>query len=119
MLRHAPDMAQVFGDAAAEEYAARVAALTTKGRIRRRQPPADRELLEQVAVFYQQAQADTVGRKTPAKYVEDRLRATGVPLSLGDSRAQVRKWIQRARDGGLIPRLGETPKPTRSKGGAK
>jgi hypothetical protein len=109
MLRHAPGFAEAFGTAAAEEYAAHVATLTTKGRARKRQPPADRALLEQVAALYKEA--TDVGSKTQAKYVEDRLRAAGVPLSLGDSRSQVRKWIQRARGQGLIPPVGETAQP--------
>jgi hypothetical protein len=75
--------------------------LTQGGSPRKRRPPASGDLLAQVAAYYNEAV--TLGSKTPVKYAEDRLRATGAPVSARGGRVQVRKWVQRARQKGLIP----------------
>jgi hypothetical protein len=81
--------------------AERTKTLTTRGEPRKRVPAASVDLLSEVARIYLAATAS--GDKTPAKFVEDRLREAGVPISERGGRAQVRKWIQRARERGLIP----------------
>jgi hypothetical protein len=75
--------------------------LTKGGTPRRRQPPASETLLTQVAAYYNEAVA--LGSKTPVKDTEERLRAAGAPVSARGGRVQVRKWVQRARQKGLIP----------------
>ena len=75
--------------------------LTQGGSPRKRRPPASGDLLAQVAAYYNEANA--LGSKTPVKYAEDRLRAAGAPVSARGGRVQVRKWVQRARQKGLIP----------------
>jgi hypothetical protein len=75
--------------------------LTQGGRPRKRRPPASGELLAQVAAYYNEAVA--LGSRTPVKYAEDRLSAAGAPVSTRGGRVQVRKWVQRARQKGLIP----------------
>lgn len=75
--------------------------LTRGGSPRKRRPPADGGLLAQVALYYNEAVS--LGSKTPVKYAEDRLRAAGVSVSARGGRVQVRKWVQRARQKGLIP----------------
>jgi len=75
--------------------------LTQGGSPRKRRPTASGDLLAQVAAYYNEAVA--LGSKTPVKYAEDRLRAAGAPVSSRGGRVQVRKWVQRARQKGLIP----------------
>ena len=75
--------------------------LTKGGSPRKRRPAASGDLLAQVAAYYNEAVA--LGSKTPVKYAEDRLRAAGAPVSSRGGRVQVRKWVQRARQKGLIP----------------
>jgi hypothetical protein len=75
--------------------------LTKGGTPRRREPPASETLLTQVAAYYNEAA--TLGSKTPVKDTEVRLRAAGAPVSARGGRVQVRKWVQRARQKGLIP----------------
>ena len=83
-------------------HAAEVASQLTKGgRPRKRRPAASDDLLSQVAVYYNKAVM--AGNKTPVKYAEDNLRAAGAPVSPQGGRVQVRKWVQRARQRGLIP----------------
>jgi hypothetical protein len=76
-------------------------ALTKGGSPRKRRPAASGDLLAQVAMYYNEAVA--LGSKTPVKYAEDRLRTAGAPVSSRGGRVQVRKWVQRARQKGLIP----------------
>jgi hypothetical protein len=78
-------------------------ALTAKGEPRKRAPSATDAELQHVANLYLAAVA--AGHKTPAKTVEAALRAAGAPWLSHDAtsaRNQVRKWIERARDRGLI-----------------
>ena len=75
--------------------------LTQGGSPRKRRPAAGDDLLSRVAAFYNEAVA--VGSRTPVRYAEDRLRAVGAPVSDRGGRVQVRKWVQRARQKGLIP----------------
>lgn len=75
--------------------------LTKAGHPRRRMTPASEGLLQEVAALY--ALAVRSGSKTPARFVEERLKTAGMPLSTTGSRAQVRKWIHRARERGLLP----------------
>lgn len=83
-------------------HAAEVASqLTQSGTPRKRRPPVSDDLLSRVAAYYSEAVA--VGSKTPVKYAEERLRAAGDPVSARGGRVQVRKWVQRARQKGLIP----------------
>ncbi len=83
-------------------HAAEIASqLTQSGTPRKRRPPASDDLLSRVAAYYSEAVA--VGSKTPVKYAEERLRAAGYPVSARGGRVQVRKWVQRARQKGLIP----------------
>jgi hypothetical protein len=83
-------------------HAAEVASqLTQGGRPRMRRPAASDDLLSRVAGYYNEAVI--AGSKTPVKYAEDRLRAAGAPVSARGGRVQVRKWVQRARQKGLIP----------------
>ena len=74
--------------------------LTKGGSPRKRRPAASGDLLAQVAAYYNEAVA--LGSKTPVKYAEDRLRTAGAPVSSRGGRVQVRKWVQRARQKGLI-----------------
>jgi hypothetical protein len=76
-------------------------ALTKGGRPRKRRPAASGDLLAQVAAYYNEAVA--LGSKSPVKYAEDRLRGAGASVSSRGGRVQVRKWVQRARQKGLIP----------------
>ena len=80
-------------------------AYTAKGEPRKRTPAATEELLVEVARLYQKAMADY--GTTPAKHVEEGLRAGGWPVSARKGRDQVRKWIQRARAARLIPPISE------------
>jgi hypothetical protein len=83
-------------------HAAEVASsLTQSGKSRVRRPAAGDALLSRVAAYYNEAVR--IGSKTPVKYAEDRLRASGAPVSERGGRVQVRKWVQRARQKGLIP----------------
>jgi len=83
-------------------HAAEIASqLTQSGTPRKRRPAASDDLLSQVGTYYNEAVA--VGSKTPVKYAEERLRAAGAPVSAHGGRVQVRKWVQRARQKGLIP----------------
>jgi hypothetical protein len=83
-------------------HAAEIASqLTQSGTPRKRRPPASDDLLSRVAAYYSEAVA--AGSKTPVKYAEERLRAAGDPVSACGGRVQVRKWVQRARQKGLIP----------------
>lgn len=83
-------------------HAAEIASqLTQGGTPRKRRPPASDDLLSRVAAYYSEAVA--VGSKTPVKHAEERLRAAGDPVSARGGRVQVRKWVQRARQKGLIP----------------
>jgi hypothetical protein len=75
--------------------------LTQSGTPRKRRPAASDDLLSRVAAYYSEAVA--VGSKTPVKYAEEHLRAAGDPVSARGGRVQVRKWVQRARQKGLIP----------------
>lgn len=90
----------------AATFAEQTQVLTTKGEPRKRLPAATAALLEQVARLYLAAIAG--GHKTPARVVEAQLREAGIPVSEQGGRDQVRKWIQRARERGLIPPVGET-----------
>jgi hypothetical protein len=84
------------------DYSSNVAtAMTTKGRPRKRRAPVRDELLTHVAQLYNVALAS--GSATPARYVEERLRKEGVDVSTRGGRDQVRKWIQRARQSGMLP----------------
>lgn len=73
-------------------------ALTAKGERRQRRPPATEALLRRVAALDEEAKR--LGDKASAKYVYERLVAAGEVQSHHESsgRAQVRKWIQRARE---------------------
>jgi len=73
--------------------------LTNRGTPRKRRPPADDNVLAQIADLYQEAIAagGVLGRK-PAKYVEDKLRQAGLEI---DGPA-VRKLVARARSRGLL-----------------
>ena len=51
-------------------------------------------------MYYNEAVA--LGSKNPVGYAEDRLRTAGHRQFCG-GRVQVRKWVQRARQKGLIP----------------
>jgi hypothetical protein len=83
-------------------HAAEIASeLTRSGTPRKRRRPASDDLLSRVAAYYNEAVA--VGSKTPVKYAEERLRVAGDPVSARGGRVQVRKWVQRARQKGLIP----------------
>lgn len=75
--------------------------LTQGGSPRKRRLPADGGLLAQVALYYNEALS--LGSKTPVKHAEERLRAAGISVSARGGRVQVRKWVQRARQKGLIP----------------
>jgi hypothetical protein len=82
-----------------ERVARQLLELTNRGTPRKRRPPADDNVLAQIADLYQKAIAagGEPGRK-PAKYVEDRLRQAGLKI---DGPA-VRKLIARARSRGLL-----------------
>jgi len=79
---------------------AATSALTAAGHPRKRLPPVSDGLLRQVADLY--AIAVRSGSKMPAKFVEEQLRAAGAAVSATGGRAQVRKWIQRARERELL-----------------
>lgn len=83
----------------ASYFADLATAYTAKGEPRRRLPTISPGLLDEVARLYLSA-VNKDGDKTPAKTVEEALRAAGTPVR---GRDQVRKWIQRAREAGLIP----------------
>ncbi len=86
----------------AADYARAVAvALTAKGQPRKRRTPVHDDLLVRVAQLYTTALA--AGSATPARYVEEHLRREGVEVSTRGGGDQVRKWIQRARQRGLLP----------------
>jgi len=75
-------------------------ALTAKGQPRKRRIPAQDDLLARVAQLYNTALSS--GSATPVRYVEERLREEGVQISTRGGRDQVRKWVQRARQRGLL-----------------
>jgi hypothetical protein len=75
--------------------------LTASGQPRKRRSPASDALLTRVAEIYKAAVES--GSKAPAAAVEDLLRAEGISISTKGGRGQVRKWIQRARQKGLLP----------------
>jgi hypothetical protein len=77
------------------------AALTAKGRPRKRRAPAQDELLIRVAQLYNAALS--TGSAAPARHVEEQLRREGVEISTRGGRDQVRKWVQRARQRGFLP----------------
>jgi AraC-like DNA-binding protein len=76
------------------------AALTAKGQPRKRRAPAQDDLLARVAQLYELALSS--GSTTPVRYVEERLRQQGIEISTRGGRDQVRKWVQRARQRGLL-----------------
>jgi hypothetical protein len=82
-------------------FTATAASFTAKGVPRKRLPAAGSAELEAVAQLYLAAVAS--GDKTPAKSVEQALRSAGAKVNEVGGRDQVRKWIQRARERGLIP----------------
>ncbi|MGI5185530.1 hypothetical protein ACQEVZ_55735 [Dactylosporangium sp. CA-152071] len=84
----------------ADEARTRAAALTATGQPRKRRAPAQDGLLARVAQLYTEALA--AGSTAPARYVEENLRQEGVEISTRGGRDQVRKWIQRARQRGLL-----------------
>lgn len=94
-----------FAAVLVEDYTRAAATWTAKGEPRRRLPAATDALLKRVATLYDEAIFG--GHTTPAKTVEATLRAEGVPISDRGGRDQVRKWIQRARERGLIPPVNE------------
>lgn len=73
--------------------------LTNRGTPRKRRPPADHNVLAQIADLYQDAIAagGAPGRK-PARYVEEKLRQAGLEI---DGPA-VRKLVARVRSRGLL-----------------
>lgn len=74
--------------------------LTNRGTPRKRRPPADDDVLTQIAEFYQEATAaGGEPMRKPARYVEDKLRQAGLNID----GAAVRKLITRARSRGLLP----------------
>lgn len=95
--RGLPESLTAHFDRRAQQY-------TAKGEPRKRTAPASSADLEEVARLYLAAVA--AGDKTPAKTIENALRPTGRINERG-GRDQVRKWIQRARERGLIPPVGE------------
>lgn len=102
-----PDMAEVLGTLVSD-YTELAEAYTAKGKPRKRLPAASSGLLDQVARLYLAAVA--AGDKAPARTIEPLLRDAGWPVNPPPSgRHQVRKWIQRARERGLIPPVNDTP----------
>jgi hypothetical protein len=109
---------EIDAERIAQAYSEAAATLTKQGRPRKRAPSAGRDVLTRVAALYREAQSDLRESKTPARHVEQRLRAEGYPVSERGGRDQVRKWIQRAREQGLLPPAGqppvtEPPRPTK------
>ncbi len=76
-------------------------ALTAKGNPRKRRAAANDALLTRVAELYRAALAS--GSATPVRYVEEQVRREGADISTRGGRDQVRKWVQRARQRGLLP----------------
>jgi len=86
--------------AVGEQAGTIAAALTAKGQPRKRREPARDGLLARVAELYNVALSS--GSTTPVAYVEGRLRQEGVDISTRGGRDQVRKWVQRAQQRGLL-----------------
>ena len=82
-----------------ERIARQLLELTNRGKPRRRRPPADDEVLSQIAELYREAiAAGGEPSRKPAKYIEGRLQQTGLHID----GAAVRKLIARARSRGLL-----------------
>lgn len=97
-------------DSALGDYTSNIAAaLTATGRPRKRRAPAQEDLLTRVAQLYTAA-LSSGNSAAPVRYVEERLREDGIGISTRGGRDQVRKWVQRARQRGLLP-----PPPSRER----
>ncbi|GAB4049685.1 hypothetical protein GCM10028775_19090 [Catellatospora paridis] len=96
------NLAEVMPSCVASEYIDSVgSAVSASGVPRKRRAPAGDQLLARVAHLYTVALSS--GSRTPARDVEEQLRAEGAPVSARGGRDQVRKWIQRARQRDMLP----------------